>query len=190
MQVVVKGKQIDVGDALRSHITEKLTSGVGKYFDRAIESKVTMTKDAHLFKADCMVHVGHGIDVQSTGVANDPYAAFDSAAEKVEKRLRRYKRRLRDHHQDMKARDKEVAQAAYYVVQASVDEHEAEPEGLAPTVISEATSPVVSLTVGEAVMRLELSDAPVVMFKDRANGRINVVYRRNDGHIGWIDPQQ
>lgn len=189
MQFSVSGKHIDVSDSLRAHVEKRLSNGVGKYFDRALEAIVQFSKARHLFHSDISVHAGRGIRVQAHGEADEIQAAFDAAAERVEKRLRRYKRRLVDHHATAKA-EIEATLPARQAVLAAEDEDAAEPEpgAEAPVTIAETTTPLHSLTVGEAVMRLELEEAPVLMFRNRGHGRLNVVYRRTDGNIGWIDP--
>lgn len=189
MQFSVSGKHIDVSDSLRAHVEKRLSSGVGKYFDRALDSIVQFSKARHLFRSDISVHAGRGIHVQAHGEADDIRVAFDAAAERIEKRLRRYKRRLVDHHANAKA-EIEATLPARQAVLAAEDEDAAEPEPgtEAPVTIAETSTPLHSLTVGEAVMRLELEEAPVLMFRNRGHGRLNVVYRRTDGNIGWIDP--
>lgn len=185
MEIQVNGKQIDIGDALRAHVSERIEDRVSKYFDRAVDAHVTFSREAHLIRVDCSVHAGHAIVMQSHASAGEPYAAFDQALDRIEKRLRRYKRRLRDHHAASKA---ELAAAAAYVLEAGDEEDEA-PEDLQPLIVAETRLDIPTTTVGGAVMRLDLSDAPVMMFRNSAHGRLNVVYRRPDGNIGWIDPQ-
>lgn len=185
MQLVVKGKQMDVGDALRDHIETKLRAGVAKYFDSAVEANVVVSRQKHGFRTDYSVHVGSGINVQSHGEAEDPYASVDSASERIEKRLRRFKRRLRDHR---KTRSGKAVKAPVFVI-AAEDEHEEEPHEDAPIIVAEEATHIESLTVGGAVMRMTLADAPVLVFNNSSHGGLNVVFRRADGNIGWIDPQ-
>lgn len=193
MQLTVKGKQLDVGDALRTHVADSLTAVVGKYFNKPIEANVVLTKDAHLFKADIQVHVGRGIVLQSTADATEPYPAFDSACDKLAKRLRRYKRRLRDHHTEIGAA--EALPARYQILEAEAEDHQDEVEAQAdgahqPMVVAEMETSIATLSVSEAVMRLELAQAPALMFHNGAHGRLNMVYRRIDGNIGWVDPAE
>lgn len=188
MQLVVKGKQMDVGDALRSHIEKKLRAGVAKYFDSAIDAKVVVSRHRHGFRTDCSVHVGSGINVQGHGEADDAYASVDSATERIEKRLRRFKRRLRDHR---KTRSGKSIKAPLFVI-AAEDENEdlqESQESDAPVIVAEEATNIESLTVGEAVMRMTLADDPILMFNNKAHGELNVVFKRPDGNIGWIDPQ-
>ncbi|MBT3173135.1 MAG: ribosome-associated translation inhibitor RaiA [Rhodospirillaceae bacterium] len=190
MQLSVSGKHLDVGDSLRAHVEERLSSAVGKYFDRAIDAMVQFSKARHLYRSDISVHAGRGIRVQAHGEADDIQAAFDAAAERVEKRLRRYHRRLTDHHADKF--DIETAMAATQTVIEAEHEDASEPEQGAdgPVTVAETTTPVHTLTVSAAVMRLDLEEAPVLMFRNSGHGRLNVVYRRADGNIGWVDPKE
>lgn len=186
MQLVVKGKQMDVGDALRGHIEKKLRAGVAKYFDSAVDAKVVVSRQRHGFRTDCSVHVGSGINVQGHGEADDAYASVDSATNRIEKRLRRFKRRLRDHR---KTRSGKSVKAPLFVIAAEDENGEESQESDAPVIVAEEATNIESLTVGEAVMRMTLADDPVLMFSNSAHGGLNVVFKRPDGNIGWIDPQ-
>jgi len=194
MQITVTGKQIDVGEALRQHAEERLGEVVAKYFDHGIDANVVLSRVAHLFRADLSVHVGRNILVQSHGEAETAYPAFDVACDRIAKRLRRYKRRLRDHNQRERRAGAEAAgaqpvpQATQYVLAPPSDEADDLPEGDAPIIIAENAAPVETLTVGEAVMRMDLADLPALVFRSSVHGGVNVVYRRNDGNIGWVDP--
>lgn len=188
MQLTVKGKQIDVGDALRQHIDKNLRSEIEKYFGSALEARVVMSRDAVMFTADIDVHVGRDIDVQASGEADDAYAAFDNACTRIAKQLRRYKRRLRDHHKTA-ARTEEVLSAQYYVLAPEPEEEGAEPVGDDALIVAEMTTEIPTLTPRDAAMRMDLAGKTVLMFRLASNGRLNVVYRREDGNIGWIDPQ-
>ncbi len=189
MDISVIGKNLDVGDALRGHVTETLNSAVTKYFMRAIDAHVVFTRQGHQLRADISVHPGpRGMVVQGGSQSEDAYAAFDGALERISKQLRRYKRRLNDHHKH-KQRLNDVLPALQYVIQPEHEEEEI-PEDAQPTIVAEMPDHVATLTVSEAVMRMDLADLPVVMFRDAASGRLNVVYRRNDGNIGWIDPHE
>jgi ribosomal subunit interface protein len=192
MHVTVKGKQIEVGDALRDHVESALTASVSKYFSNPLESQIVFTREAHLFRADVSVHVGRSILVQGQGLAADAYAAGDAAIEHVAKRLRRHKRRLRDHHKERDSKV-EALTAQAYVLAAEADDDDAAPgDGSTddrPVVVAEMTTEILTLSVGEAVMRLDLGDQPALMFRHAGHGGLNLVYRRPDGNIGWIDPQ-
>jgi ribosome hibernation promoting factor len=194
MQLTVTGKQTEIGEALRRHIESSLGSILGKYFKTAIEAHVVVSKEAHLTRAEISIHIGRGIVVNARAAAVEAYAAFDAAADRLAKQLRRYKRRLRDHH--AKARELAAAgeRATDYVLAPIGEEEpegeEAEADGAAaPAVIAEMSTDLPRLTVGEAAMRMDLAEAPVLLFRNRSHGELNLVYRRADGNIGWIDPE-
>ncbi|MEX0697828.1 MAG: ribosome-associated translation inhibitor RaiA [Dongiaceae bacterium] len=187
MLLTVKGKQIDVGDALRAHAAESLNAVFAKYFGDPVEATVMLSREAHLYRAQISVHVGRGILLQSQADADAPYSAFDAAAEHVAKRLRRYKRRLRDHHRNAV----EVESAQHYVLAGAPDDAgaaEDESDGQ-PVIVAELAMEIPTLSVGEAVMRLDLADGGAIMFRNRAHGGLNMVYRRADGNVGWVDPR-
>ena len=188
MHLTVTGKQIDTGDALRRHVESSLDAILEKYFKAAIEAHVVFSKEAHLSRAEISVHIGRGIVVNAGAAATEVYAAYEAAAERVAKQLRRYKRRLRDHH--AKAREpSEASERARDYVLAPIAEEADENAGGAPTVVAEMSTELPNLTVSEAVMRMDLADAPVLLFRNRSHGELNLVYRRADGNIGWIDPE-
>lgn len=187
MDIQVHGKQIDIGDALRQHVVDRLSDGVTKYFESALDANITLSREAHLIRVDCSVHVGHDIRLQSHGEAPDPYAAFDMALERIEKRVRRYKRRLTDHHQRQRE-NFESQQATAYVLASEDDESVEEPTSDQPIIVAEMETEIPTITVGDAVMRMDLAESPVFMFRNSAHGGLNVVYRRTDGNVGWIDP--
>lgn len=199
MRVQVAGRQMDVGEALRTRIEGELASGVGKYFNRATDAVVTVGKNGGAgVEVDCTVHLSSGISLQAQGHGNDAHLAFDDALTKLEKRVRRYKRRLRNHHGE--GREPLPWQdAGAYVLAPQEEENESEPDGDAglqasqdegPLVIAEATVPVRTMTVSMAVMQLDLSEAPALMFRNAAHGGLNMVFRRADGNVGWVDPDR
>ncbi|MCK4945371.1 MAG: ribosome-associated translation inhibitor RaiA [Alphaproteobacteria bacterium] len=184
MHLTIKGKQLDVGDALRTHVQEQLSHTVKKYFRDTIEATVIFSKEKnHLFKADISIHVSGGIVLQAEHEANDPYPAFDVAVQHLAKRLSRYKDKLRDHR-----RNEPTAEltATYTTLQGEDSEAEG---GTEPVVIAEMEMQVQTLAVADAVMLLELGDMPALMFRNAKHGSLNTVYRRKDGNIGWIDPE-
>lgn len=185
MRIAVQGKQMDVGDSLRTHVEDALKARTEKYFDKAVEGTATISKDKHLFKSDITVHVGKEIHVQGRATANDAYAAVDESLERIAKQLRRYKRRLRDHHRDQDRIEVETAQQ--YVISGDDDEAVDTVSGK-PAIIAEVDTKIQTLAVADAVMRMDLADLPVLVFRNSANGSVNVVYRREDTNIGWIDP--
>jgi ribosomal subunit interface protein len=193
MRVQVAGRQMDVGEALRSRIEDELSSGVGKYFNRATDAVVTVAKNGGGIgiEVDCTVHLSSGISLQAAGHASDAHGAFDDALGKLEKRVRRYKRRLRNHHADNKSPLPAEDATAYVLAPLEGDaEDDAAPDRPdAPLVIAESTVPVRTMAVAMAVLQLDLSDAPVLMFRNAASGSLNVVHRRADGNVGWIDPE-
>jgi ribosomal subunit interface protein len=194
MQLSVKGKQIDVGDALRTHVEAALSAIVDKYFGKAIEAHAVFSRQGNLIRSDLSVHLRRDILVQGQASAADAYAAFDSAAEHIAKRIRRYKRRLRDRQGETHAAAAENLSARSYVLAEESEEQTAPADGGGaaspdqPVIVAEMTCEIPSLTVGEAVMRMDLADVPSFIFRNRAHGGLNVVYRRRDGHIGWVDP--
>lgn len=197
MQLSVTGKQIDVGEALRRHAETTLTGIVDKYFEKAIEAHVVFSREGPLIRSDISVHIRRDILVQGQAASSDAYAAFDSAADHIAKRIRRYKRRLRGRHgltHEAAAETLETLSARSYVLAEateSADEPGKDAVGAIdhqPVIVAEMTLEIPSLTVGEAVMRMDLADMPSFIFRNRAHGGVNVVYRRRDGHIGWVDP--
>jgi ribosome hibernation promoting factor len=189
MQLTITGKQIDIGEALRTHVESSLASILDKYFKTAIEAHVVVSKEAHLIRAEISLHIGRGIVVNAGAAVGEVYAAFDSAAERVAKQLRRYKRRLRDHHAKAREPAEVGERARAYVLAPPVEEADEEDPAGGPAVVAEISTDLPRLTVGEAVMRMDLADAPVLLFRNRAHGELNLVYRRADGNIGWIDPE-
>ena len=196
MQITVSGKQVELSDALQTRVSNTLDIIAGKYFDHALEAHVTFSRARSFFTCDINVHAGLGLMLRGEGEAADANAAFDDAAEHIAKRLRRYRRRVNDHARDAASRERPQA-ARQYTLRQEEDEEEAAPGGAAPaevtaatyaTVVAEAPTEIAVLTVSDAVMRMDLADQPVLMFRNSANGELNVVYRRSDGHVGWIDP--
>jgi len=190
MQLSVKGKQIDVGDALTTHVQSALTSTVSKYFDNALEGTVHFSREGALFRTDISVHVGHNILIQSHDEADEPYAAFDLACEKLGKRLRRYKRRLRDHHKERSAKESVAAQQYILAPPGEEDEDSTSQATDQPIIIAEMTTEVATMTVSQAVMRMDLAELPALLFHNSAHGGLNMVYHRQDGNVGWIDPTE
>ena len=174
---------MDIGEALQERITEGLEAAVTKYFDRSFEGNVTVEKRGHEILTDCNVHLPSGIVLQSSGSASDPYASLEDSLDKMEKRVRRYHRRLKDHH---KRTPMPSEPATAFIIQSSEDS--AEPAGDAPLIVAESAADVKTMSVSEAVMQLELSETPAVLFRNVKHSGLNMVYRRGDGNIGWVDP--
>ena len=191
MQITVSGKQVDLSDALRTRVSDTLDTIAGKYFDHALEASVTFSRARSFFTCDINVHAGRGLTLRGEGEAADANSAFDDAAEHIAKRLRRYRRRVNEHARDLAHRERPQAAATQYVLRQEDEAAEVNANGSAQTfatVIAETATVIDHLTVSEAVMRLDLADQQVMMFRNSTTGELNVVYRRSDGHIGWIDP--
>ncbi|APX89883.1 ribosomal subunit interface protein [Brevirhabdus pacifica] len=189
MRYQITGKQIDVGESLQQHVKDELAAIIGKYSERPTDALVVFSRNAHEHVCEATVHLSTGLTAQAKAHATDIYAAFDSCGEKMEKQLRRYKRRLKNHHRD-RAGPVELSGGSSYILAASEDTgEENEPESLQPIIIAETEAKIPSVSVGEAVMQMELSNAPLVVFRNESSDGLNVVYRRDDGNIGWIDPK-
>lgn len=189
MRIQISGKHIDVGDALRTHVEDQLSEIIGKYAERPVEALVIFSRDGHEYVADASVHLSTGMTVQAKAKANEIYAACDGVAERMEKQLRRYKRRLKDHHRKRQSPIEASGAQAYILSSGNADGSDNEPETLQPVIVAEMETRVLSLSVGEAVMQMELAGAPLLVFRNTAHGGVNVVYMRDDGNIGWIDPR-
>jgi len=199
MHITVAGKQVETGEALQTRVREGLGTIARKYFDHALEANVTFRRDGkgHAFVCDINLKAGRDLFMRGEGEGPDAHRAFEEAAEHVAKRLRRYRRRVNDHARSLAAqRDMPRGEPARQVVLARPDEEEEADAAEAavangtdnPTVVAEAQGVIETLTVGEAVMRLDLLQQQVLMFRNRASGALNVVHKRADGHVGWIDP--
>jgi ribosomal subunit interface protein len=198
MNVQVSGKHVNVGDALRQRITDGVIGGIGKYFERGGDADVAVGKDGHSFCVDIVVHLASGQQLEARGMSGDAHAAFDEALIKLETRIRRYKRRLKNHHTHPGGRAATAEMASLIVLRADDEgdfdeawedgEHAAGPP--AAMIIAETEATLKTMPVSMAVMELDLSDAPMVLFRNAGHGGLSVVYRRKDGNIGWIDPER
>lgn len=187
MQYQISGKQIDIGEALQTHVRDDLGTVVQKYAERPTSAQIIFSKSAHEYVCEATVHLSTGLTAQAKAHATEIYAAFDACSEKMEKQLRRYKRRLKDHHKD-RSQPVELFGAASYILASDEGFDDSEPESLQPIIVAEMETNIPSLSVGEAVMQMELAGAPVLVFRNEGKKGLNVVYRREDGNIGWIDP--
>jgi ribosomal subunit interface protein len=188
MRYQITGKQIDIGEALQTHVKDSLGEVIGKYAGRPTDASVVFSKSGHEFVCEATVHLSTGLTAQAKAHAHEIYACFDGCAEKMDKQLRRYKRRLKDHHID-RATPVELLDASSYILSSSDEPEDSEPDSLQPMIIAEMETKIPSLSVGEAVMQMELAGAPVLVFRnEKQNAGVNIVYRREDGNIGWIDP--
>ncbi len=187
--VRISGKNMDVGEALRTQAEARIASAVGKYYEGGVKGHVTVSKDGSAFRTESVLHLSSGVTLEASGLAHEPYASLDQMAERIEKRLRRYKRRLKDRSGPGQMRRELLVEAPSYVIAApdheSDDDHE---EGTHPAIIAESTRGIHEFSVSDAVAELDMTGSPVVVFRNAGNGRVNVVYRRRDGNIGWVDP--
>lgn len=188
MRYQITGKQIDIGEALQVHVKDGLGVVVDKYAERPTDAQVVFSRNAHEYVCEATVHLSTGLTAQAKAHATEIYAAFDSCCDKMEKQLRRYKRRLKNHHNE-RAQPVEHFGASSYILAAGDDSEADEPETLQPMIIAEMETKIPSLSVGEAVMQMELAGAPALVFRNEGHDGVNVVYRRDDGNIGWIDPK-
>lgn len=185
MSVRVSGKHMEIGDSFRQKIESQIGDAVTKYFDGGYAGQVIVEKSGSRFSADCKIHLDTGIVLHAAGEANDPQGSFDAAAERIEKRLRRYKRRLKDHHAGNYTNGH--AEIAYTVMDAVSEAEDEIPEDFAPTIVAESSKPIKTMSVATAVMALDMTDEPILLFRSPGKEQLNIVYRRNDGNIGWID---
>jgi len=192
MQITVSGKQVDLSDALRTRVSDHLDVIASKYFDHALEAQVTFSRARSFFTCDINVHAGRGLRLRGEGEAADANTAFDDAAEHIAKRLRRYRRRVNEHARDCANRERPEAARQYILRQedAATDGDGGSETTTHATVIAEQVTEISVLSVSDAVMRMDLADQPVLMFRNSTTGELNVVYRRSDGNIGWIDPSE
>lgn len=210
MKPVIEGKHVDIGDALREHVSDKIDELTQKYFNHATNASVTFSKEGHghgSFKVHISILVGKNIVINTEAEAMDPYGSFDMAAEKAAKRLRRYKKKLRDHHdRTLKTPEAEIIKARDYILASYKDSEEAleqdntnlpsntddlnedVPQGDDPVIVAEMTTSIETMSVSEAVMRMDLSGQSALLFRNAAHDELNMVYKRSDGNVGWIDP--
>ena len=197
LQVHVSGKHVDVGEALRSRVTDEISTSISKYFERGGDADVVVAREGHAFRVDCSVTLASGQQLNSHGQGGDAHAAFDAALEKIETRIRRYKRRLKSHSEAASAKQQETA--SFFVLRSPADDEvdgwddSAETAGDGPPsamVIAETEAELRTMTVSGAVMELDLTEAQTIVFRNAAHGGLSVVYRRPDGNIGWIDPER
>ncbi len=185
----ITGKQIDIGEALQTHVKTEMGEALGKYAGRPTNAQVIFSKSAHEYVCEATVHLSTGLTAAAKAHATEIYAAFEACNEKMEKQLRRYKRRLKDHHKE-RSQPVEFDGVASYILAASEDEESDEPETLQPIIVAEMETRLPSLSVGEAVMQMELGGEAFLVFRNEKHSGVNVVYRRDDGNVGWIDPTQ
>ncbi|SIS54265.1 SSU ribosomal protein S30P /sigma 54 modulation protein [Roseivivax lentus] len=187
MRYQITGKQIDIGAALQTHVETELNVVLEKYSGRPTDATIVFSKSGHEFVCEATVHLSTGLTATAKGRAPEIYAAFDACSEKMDKQLRRYKRRLKDHHKE-RTSPVELIGASSYILAGQEGDEATEPDTLQPIIVAEMETKIPSLSVGEAVMQMELAGAPVLVFRNEKKDGVNVVYRRDDGNIGWIDP--
>ena len=182
----VSGKNLDIGEALRDRVSARIVEALSKYFDGGYSGHVTVEKEGFGFRTECAIHLDSGMTLHTEANAADAYASADQAALRIERRLRRYKRRLKGHH--AARQNGPIIDAPSYVIEAPSQDNDDEVTEFNPVIVAESTTALKQLSVSEAVMELDLTGAPVVVFRHAGHGRINVVYRRPDGNVGWMDP--
>ena len=191
MTLRVSGKNLAIGESLRQHVQDKVQSVIGRYFDGQIVGHVVISTEGSWYRSDCSLHLSSGMNLQSEGKAQEPYASFEQAADRIERRLRRYNTRLKERHAPPAPTvgngDAARPMIANYMIEAP-DEEAEEAQDFSPVIVAEGSAPLKSLSVASAVVELDLTGAPVVVFQHAGSARVNVVYRRGDGAIGWIDP--
>ena len=188
MRITIEGHQVQLSPALNERVETRLNGIFEKYFGDAVSAQVLFRRSAHGFTAHLDAHVGKHIQLGSEGKSGDAYSAFDLAATRLAKRLRRHKRRLRDHHADLDRR--KIIEAKGFVLAAAPEEEPDLEPAEAPTIIAETPTLIPTLSVAEAVMHLDLSDQPALMFHNANHHGLNMIYQRSDGHIAWVDPAE
>lgn len=188
MRYQISGKQIDVGDALQSHVKTELGATLEKYSGRPTDAVIVFSKSGSEFVCEAVVHLSTGLTCQARAHTHDIYGSFDACCEKMDKQLRRYKRRLKDHHAE-RSTPVELMAGSSYILAATEESDEAEAATDAPVIIAEMEMKIPALSVNEAVMQMELAHGSVQVFRNEKHGGLNVVYRREDGNIGWVDPR-
>ena len=196
MSLRISGKSISVGDALRGRVTERTDEVLRKYFDGNYSGHITLSKDGFGFRTDCALHLDSGITLEAESNAADAYASADQALAQIEKRLRRYKSRLKDRsarksHAEAAAMAELTSptlDASSYIIEAPAGDDEHDETGYSPVIIAEASTSLKRLSVSEAVMELDLTGAACIVFQHGSSGRVNIIYRRSDGNVGWVDP--
>ncbi len=189
MALRVSGKNFDIGEAMRQHVQDRIGGSVEKYFDGSVTGHIVIDHEGTGYRTDCTLYLTSGTSLHAEGRAHEPYASFEQAADRLEKRLRRYKQRLKGHHVAGHVQPVETGVVADYVLEAP-DEETHDAKDFSPLIIAERTSAMKEMSVSNAVLELDATGAPVLAFRHATSGRINLVFRRTDGNIGWIDPSE
>lgn len=190
MVTMISGKHMDVGNALQQYVHERIDMGVRKALDNITQAKVVFSKKHHIYHADIVIHDSHVGHIKAESESDDAYVAFDTAIIKIEKQLRKYKSKLKKHHHDRSLKEEESLSATKYVLNVPFVEslHNHQEHDNEPVTIAETQTNIETLSVSEAIMKMDLAHLPALMFVNKANGRINMVYHRHDGNISWVDP--
>lgn len=190
MEIIIHGKQMQTGEALQNHIKTRLSEAVGKFLDIPGSATVTISRDGAGYRSDILLHLSSGLTAQSHAIASEVYASTDAASDRMTKQLRRYKGRLKDHHKRTAHAPQTREDAQSFVLAAAKEDADEEiAMGDKPLIIAENQTDIKTLSVSEAVMHLELGNDPALLFRNGGNGRLNMVYTRPDGNIGWVDPK-
>ncbi len=190
MPLRVSGKNLDIGESLRTHVTEKVESLIGRYFDGKVSGHVVISPEGSGYRADCSVRLSSGMNLLAEGRAHEPYSSFEQAADKIERRLRRYKKKLKDHQPVVEpAAGRDRLRVENFVIEAPNEHEDEAPADYSPVVVAEGSHPLKRQSVAAAVTELDLTGTPFVVFQHATSDRVNIVYRRSDGAIGWLDPQ-
>jgi len=190
MPLRVSGKNLDIGESLRTHVLEKVQTMIARYFDGKVTGHVVISPEGSAYRSDCSLHLSSGMNLQSEGRAHEPYASFEQAADKIERRLRRYKKRLKEHANGPAAPTRAgELEVANFVIESPTDDVVESTADYSPVVVAEGAQPLKTMSVASAVSELDLTGAPVVLFQHATSSRLNIVYRRRDGAIGWLDPR-
>ena len=187
MSLRISGKNMDMGEAMRGHVHERISAIAGRYFEGTMNGHIVVEPEGSGFRADCTLHLSSGVTIAADGKGHEAYATFEQAAEKIEKRLRRYKRRLKNHHHAGSDAGASPELIAEHVIETPKDEDE-ESADFSPVIISETHARLKTMAVAAAVMELDITGANVIVFRHAGTSKVNLVYRRRDGNIGWIDP--
>ena len=188
MHYQITGKQIDIGQALQTHVETELSEILDKYAGRPTDANIVFSKSGHEYVCETTVHLSTGLTAQAKNHATEIYAAFDGCSEKMDKQLRRYKRRLKDHHKE-RSQPVELSDAGSYILASTDESDDAPNDAVSGMIVAEMEMKIQSLSVGEAVMQMELADKQMLVFRNEKHNGINVVFRRDDGNIGWVDPR-
>jgi ribosomal subunit interface protein len=188
MRYQISGQQINIGEALQEHVKRDLDDVSGKYAQRPTDANIIFSRSAHEYVCEITIHLSTGLNASAKARETEIYAAFDSCSAKLEKQLRRYKRRLKDHHRQ-RVQPIELSDASSYVLSSLVQQEDTDFDTLQPIIVAETESKIPFLSVGEAVMQMELAGSHFLIFRNEGKKNVNVVYLRDDGNIGWIEPQ-